>query len=47
MINQADLSQYLTENIDKFKDEGGIILLMYSIVMTKGVNDIKKEIGEA
>lgn len=33
-VEQINLSQYITENIESFKAEGGLILLMYAVVMT-------------
>ena len=46
-VPKTELKEYLMQNIEVFKGEGGIILFMYAAVINKGVDSIKKEIASA
>ena len=39
-----DPKAYILDHINEFKSEGGILLFLYSVIVTKGVEQIKKEI---
>eukprot|EP00801_Mesodinium_rubrum_P002550 Mrub_02550.p1 GENE.Mrub_02550~~Mrub_02550.p1 ORF type:complete len:532 (+),score=96.92 Mrub_02550:3-1598(+) len=43
-INNLDLLDYITSNINNFKKEGGILLIIYTVIINKGTDLIKKEI---
>jgi len=38
---------FLDKNYKMYTQEGCLVLLMYSIILTKGVNQIKKEIYDS
>ncbi|KAB7495713.1 hypothetical protein Anas_06342 [Armadillidium nasatum] len=45
--SKYDLEKYLESNLAKFKIEFGILLFLYSVILTRGINRVRTEMGEA
>ncbi|XP_044741181.1 ubiquitin carboxyl-terminal hydrolase MINDY-3 [Chrysoperla carnea] len=46
LFTQNEVETFLRQHIDQLQGEYGILLFLYSVLMTKGVNDLKSEIGD-
>lgn len=44
--NEDDLRTYIKSNLGMFKDTFGVVLYLYSIVLTKGIEQIKNEVED-
>mmetsp|Transcript_7216 Transcript_7216/g.8692 ORF Transcript_7216/g.8692 Transcript_7216/m.8692 type:complete len:393 (+) Transcript_7216:242-1420(+) len=44
-IDLQNLDRYLSDNIDAFKAEGGVVLLIYSAVATRGPKKVREDIS--
>lgn len=42
-INDNDIINYVNTNINVFKARGGLLVLLYSAILTKGIQNIRKE----
>lgn len=44
--NIAAVEQFLTDNISRFKEQFGVLLLLYSVIFTKGLPQMRLEISD-